>query len=62
MSEPERRNALEEARKLEKKHDLNEAVSLARRAISEDYPTPLQAPRELRLLAVEMLVKIGARN
>ncbi|MEL7471185.1 MAG: adenylate/guanylate cyclase domain-containing protein [Pseudomonadota bacterium] len=60
MPEGDQRSALERARELEKKHDLNGAVSLARRAISDDYATPLQAPRALRLLAVRLLVKIGA--
>ena len=60
MSEIAQKSALQRALDLEKNHDLNGAVSLARRAISEDYATPLQAPRELRLLAVQLLVKIGA--
>ena len=60
MPDSDARSALQRALDLEKKHDLNGAVSLARRAISEDYATPQQAPRALRLLAVGLLVKIGA--
>ena len=60
MSDAEHKSVLERARDLENRHDLNGAVSLARRAISEDYTTPLQAPRALRLLAIQLLVKIGA--
>ena len=57
MSEIARKSALQRALDLEKNHDLNGAVSLARRAISEEYTTPQQAPRELRLLAVQLLLR-----
>ena len=53
-------DALQRVIELEKRHDLNGAVSVTRRAISEDYPSPLHAPRELRLRAIGVLVKIGA--
>lgn len=53
-------SALERVIDLETRRDFNGAVSLARRTISEDFETPSQAPRELRLRAVELLVRIGA--
>lgn len=53
-------DTLKRVRELEDRRDLNGAVSLARRTISEHYETPLQASRELRLTAINLLVKIGA--
>jgi len=53
-------SALERVLDLERRRDLNGAVSVARRTISEEFATPLQAPEELRLKAIDLLVKIGA--
>ncbi len=53
-------SALNRVLDLERRRDFNGAVSVARRTISEEFDNVMQAPRELRLKAIDLLVKIGA--